>query len=442
MMDTKRKLESERGSVLILTALCMVVLLGFVGLALDTGYLYHERRLAQTAADAGAMAGASEIRREREDLINASALAGTADNGFADGVDGVVVNVHHPPITGYYIGNDDYVEVTVAQPRDTFFMSLFGWGSVDIPARGVAGYSSDDQICIYALEPDDPDGFWYNSSAQITAECGLHVNSCDDAALHETSNAVVTVGSASMCGDYWLESSSVLDLPGDEEPQTGAAPATDPLSDVPEPEPPMSCSTSPQGGTSWTFGSGTWTHSGGGTICGGIRITNDVVLNLSDGIYYIMGGTIDAESSSVLNGENVMFYLTEGLGYSYQPMSIESSSELNLSAPGGGVLPVIAGGVYDGILFFQDRDLPSSYDTFEHRFQSSDYDIVHDLEGALYFPDQVVRFESSTHIELVATGSEGAIIARRIIGDSNSVVNVTADPDSPSSALQRLTLVE
>jgi hypothetical protein len=53
-----------------------------------------------------------------------------------------------------------------------------------------------------------------------------------------------------------------------------------------------------------------------------------------------------------------------------------------------------------------------------------------------------VRFESSTHIELVATGSEGAIIARRIIGDSNSVVNVTADPDSPSSALQRLTLVE
>jgi len=57
----KVDLRHENGQVLIYVALGMVVLLGFVALAIDVGYVYGERRRMQNAADAGALAGAHEL---------------------------------------------------------------------------------------------------------------------------------------------------------------------------------------------------------------------------------------------------------------------------------------------------------------------------------------------------------------------------------------------
>ena len=45
---------SDSGQVLVAVALLRFVLVGFIGFALDGGYLYLNRRRAQTAADAGA----------------------------------------------------------------------------------------------------------------------------------------------------------------------------------------------------------------------------------------------------------------------------------------------------------------------------------------------------------------------------------------------------
>lgn len=50
--------HSERGAVLIITALLLVVLIGFAALAVDLSALFVERRHAQTAADVGALSGA------------------------------------------------------------------------------------------------------------------------------------------------------------------------------------------------------------------------------------------------------------------------------------------------------------------------------------------------------------------------------------------------
>lgn len=56
-----RFFASEKGSVMILVALMMTVLLGFGALAIDVGDLYFTRRQMVTAADAGALAGAREL---------------------------------------------------------------------------------------------------------------------------------------------------------------------------------------------------------------------------------------------------------------------------------------------------------------------------------------------------------------------------------------------
>lgn len=53
------KHTQEKGQVLVLITLAMVVLLGFTALAVDGGMLYSDRRHAQNAADAASLAGGS-----------------------------------------------------------------------------------------------------------------------------------------------------------------------------------------------------------------------------------------------------------------------------------------------------------------------------------------------------------------------------------------------
>ena len=60
-MSSLRGALREDGQSLIYVTLAMLVLLGFVALAIDVGNLYAERRRMQNAADAGALAGAREL---------------------------------------------------------------------------------------------------------------------------------------------------------------------------------------------------------------------------------------------------------------------------------------------------------------------------------------------------------------------------------------------
>jgi hypothetical protein len=65
-----RVVNDERGSVAVIVALLMVVLIGFAALAIDVASLYQERRTLQNGADAGALAVAKDC-------------AGTGCGGFA-----------------------------------------------------------------------------------------------------------------------------------------------------------------------------------------------------------------------------------------------------------------------------------------------------------------------------------------------------------------------
>src|ERR1044071_1629837 len=105
----------ERGSILLLGVLTMFVLLAFAGLALDSCYMYFHKRNMQTAADAGAYAGALEKLRGNSD-VDTAVKQDTALNGFTDGSDNVTVTVNDPPSTGSKSGNTNFVEVIVSHP--------------------------------------------------------------------------------------------------------------------------------------------------------------------------------------------------------------------------------------------------------------------------------------------------------------------------------------
>ncbi len=54
--------SARRGTAVVVTAVTMAVLVGFAALAIDVGYLYSVRAELQKAADASALAGATQIR--------------------------------------------------------------------------------------------------------------------------------------------------------------------------------------------------------------------------------------------------------------------------------------------------------------------------------------------------------------------------------------------
>jgi hypothetical protein len=60
-MKSSRSTSFNKGQSLLLVALLMLVFLGLLAIAIDGGNAYAMRRAAQTAADAGALAGAREI---------------------------------------------------------------------------------------------------------------------------------------------------------------------------------------------------------------------------------------------------------------------------------------------------------------------------------------------------------------------------------------------
>jgi len=59
-MNTQRN-SNEYGQILVIFVVALIVLLGFLALIIDGGNLFVQRRAAQNAADAGAMAGAAEL---------------------------------------------------------------------------------------------------------------------------------------------------------------------------------------------------------------------------------------------------------------------------------------------------------------------------------------------------------------------------------------------
>ncbi len=164
--------KSEAGQAVIFTALAMVALMGFAGLAVDMGVMRYEKRVQQSAADGAAIAGADELRNgvggiDLAALNAATANAFTDNNGGAACTDssavgciGVVVN--HPPVTGPHTGQANYVEVLVTSEQRNYFMTVLGRQKTTVTARAVAtlvGAGGPAPGCIYTLGPPGRGGW-------------------------------------------------------------------------------------------------------------------------------------------------------------------------------------------------------------------------------------------------------------------------------------------
>lgn len=216
-MRTRPARSGERGQVLPLFALALVVLLGAAALAVDVGYWRYQERLAQSAADSAAIAAAGELAFPDAADVTAAARQDAGSNGFADdGGATVSVSVNNPPLAGAYAGSANAVEVVVRKKQPGYFDGVFGI-SQWVSARAVGALNGNGIYCVYALAGDIE--LLGGGRGGIEAPtCGIITNQD----LVVTGNANVDAGSIGYVGDG---------------PGGGSYPLAQPLKSVPVTDP-------------------------------------------------------------------------------------------------------------------------------------------------------------------------------------------------------------
>ena len=382
--------HDQRGQTLILVALSLPILLGFIGLATDVGLLFMDKRQIQTAADSAAIAGALNLNYGS--YVTAAKDASAA-NGYTDGSGGVTVTVNDPPqwASSNYVGQTGYVEATVSKSESTIFLSLFGHSSVTVTARAVATNQASGSGCLYAVG-NSGTVFTDNGggNAQLSApNCGLVVDS--DMVLN--GNTKLSFGSIGVVGTYTKHGGSGTVTPT---PVAGIAPESDPLNYLPQFSFSSSTTTTGKGknkvtttaytancysgytctnspvnlpatcATTGNSNNGTYNVTAGATLypgCyAGLTFPSSGTVTLNPGLYMVDGDvTFD---SGTVNGSGVTFY-TNG-NYNF------GSGTYNLTAPNDTTQ------LFNGVLFAESID-----DTNNISFSGNSTTVI---QGVVYAP--------------------------------------------------------
>jgi Flp pilus assembly protein TadG len=376
-----RLLNEDSGQSTVIMAMCIACVCGLLGLSVDTGLMFRSKRILQTAADCGAIAGAAEYNYGGS---VAAAQAATAQNGATNNINGVVVAVHTPPWYGPNTTTPGSVEVIVTRSVPTYFMRIFHVKAMTVAARAVAGLGPS-QGCIYTLDTSGSDVSLSGSGVLSVPNCGLIVDSASSNAVSLSGSASITAKSIGIVGGSSASGSANLSPA----PVTGIAPVSDPLSYLQAPSyNASSCLANPQVNKAMTIGP---PPGSGGIVCyNGFTVSGSSPLTLNPGVYVITG-SFSVSGTAPITGTGVTIYLAAPNG----SLSLTGSGALNLTAPNSGP--------YSGILFYEDRS-----DTQAMKISGSSGTT---LTGIFYAPGAA----------LTLTGSSGAIFNADVVTKTLSI---------------------
>jgi len=358
-----------RGQVMVLVCVSLIALVGMIAVVTDFSFMQHQKNMMQTAADSAAMAGSEELAYG--DQV-AAGKADAATNGYTDGTASVTVAINNPPSTGPNAANSAYVEAIVTKPEPTYFLRVLGVSTISVSARAVA-YEGNGPNCIYVLNPTASGAFSANGNVTVASRCGLLVDSSSSSGLSIVGNVSITAPTIGVVGGYSAGGSSTLTPT----PKTGVIAASDPLAYVAAPTVGSCAHTNfSLSGNNGSSGSPYQLYAG--TYCGGITVHGNAVLNFNAGTYVLAGGGMTTSGNTTMTGTGVTFYNTTGTG-GYGAISFAGNSTTNLSAPTSGSLT--------GILFFQDRSIPSTDAASTITGNSSST-----FDGAIYFATTALTF--------------------------------------------------
>ncbi len=227
------------------------------------------------------------------------------------------------------------------------------------------------QACIYALNQTAANGLTFNGPFNVNADCGVAVNSSSATALNLTGTGTLTAENIQVVGGV-ATNPGVTISPA---PSVGTLVQPDPFRFLKAPAAATSCDH-----TNFMVHAEE-ARLEPGTYCNGITIMGgkeEADIRFESGAYILVGGGLNVKGHSRLRGNGVTFILTQGLGFTYGPVSVDSMVVSTLTAPHSGPM--------EGILFFQDPAVGAGAASTMSGSSASA------IEGVLYFPTTALSY--------------------------------------------------
>jgi hypothetical protein len=401
----------RRGIGSLWVVLTLPIVIGLLGLVIDSGYAYLTSSQLQNAADAAALAAAAQLRstgdtsapiaKAQEIALLNTAAAKTVVLASSD----VVCGRYYLPgdstdKLGFYPAETplNAVQVTARRTTDSahgplalLFGPIFGINSIEVSSVAIAMTDSKAPGLI-VLDPTGQDALLMNGSIVINVESGtVTVNSSSKYAVKFMDNSQIIATELDIVGDYYGGTGKPLPII-----HTGVTPAADPLKEQLKGQPDLT--NVPPG----TRNAVTRTFTPG-YFSGGISIGDGKTWTFQPGIYVVdhPPGDIKAVSigaGCIANGSDVIIVVKTG------SLNIGDST-VNFTPP--------TSGTYAGICFFQPKDntTPASIGGHSH------------ISGMIYIPHAQINIGGS-YTDYYAT----QILCYRLKVDSAVHISVPLGP--------------
>lgn len=378
--------NKHSGSIMIMVAIMLPIILGILSLAIDLGNVFLVRSQMQNAADAASLAAAGRLRSgttAAQIAIAKTAAVNIANlNGFPVGAT-TTIAVAIPPgpspngSTATYAANPLYARVTITHGVSLFFGGIVGISNVLQTKQAVAGLSPAPP-CMIALKTSSV-GLQVGGNASISApNCALDVNSAAKPAVKIFGSATVQAQSINIASSGTLQGNTLSPTVVN----YNTAPAPDLFSKTVMPAV-SGCTEPANGQVSLTPGC----YQGNG---GTKQMKWSGTMTLAPGTYVFKNG-LKMTGNGILSGSGVTIYNAGGADAG--AIDIGGGIIAQLSAP--------TSGTYQGMLFIQD---PLNTQPAILIGNTNSY-----FKGNLYFPasDLTLNGTSSTTISMGTVVASG-----------------------------------
>jgi len=400
----KINFRSERGQALILIVAGVVAFVALVGLAVDGGAAFLDRREAQAAADNAALTAALfRVRNDAGWQEQGQNIA--AENGFVSGV-----TIYNPPISGYYTGNNEYIQVIIVSTVPTRFGRVIGINELTNTVNAVARAKPPEPTplgsghAVVGLAPHDCSAVKYQGNADMTiVGSGIFVNSdCPTAAFFNNSSAAALHVSTLQSVGGITYSAGALDV------------GTMTSGVEPVPYPPTEAMPNPSCAGS---GSVTGNVAGPGSYAG-THFPPNGVDTLAAGVYCVYSADFRVNANQTLVGEDVVIVMMTG------SITWNGAANVQLDAPDSGP--------YKGLLIYMPI---SNHNTFTMNGDSDS-----SFTGTILAPGANVKIDGGGGAE----GIHSQIIAYTVdlSGGSNTLIVYNANDNWVTTTAPAIELAE
>jgi Flp pilus assembly protein TadG len=378
-----RLMCERRGTVAIMFAFLTPVLMGGLGLGFETSYWYPIKRDQQNAADAAAIAAATNGGSN----YAAEAKAVASQYGYVDGAGNVTVVASNSATCPS--GGTTCYSVTITKAVPLFLTQVAGYtgnttvdGSPGVNVNAVAVAKQQTQPREYCLLALSTVGIDLTSNGGPQADfSGCSIMSNSSAVCHGSNlNADY--------GDAHLTSTNCGIVP-----ESNLPTLADPYAYLASNIPANTCGSYPQepahNGDPALPGSNLWTGSkslsGNVQMCGDVQLTGDVTIDAPAGaVLVIQNGQLDTNGHTLRTASGsaltLVFTGTSG-SYTHAPTDTNNG--------GGGTLDIQAptSGTWSGVALYQDPNLTSGVD-----IAAAGNTPTWDITGLVYLPHSNVTF--------------------------------------------------